>query len=408
MAADRAVNVGVGRRRKAVVTAALALSATLVAVASGTSRAVGPLDSVAPVTQTVATAVTPVTQAVTTTTAPVTQAVTTTTAPVTQAVTTTTAPVTQAVATTTKPLTEAVATTTASVTQAVATTTKPLTQVTSAAAAPATNLAVAVAGPINRATTTAVRSSTSSRVASSPRSTGTGRAVASRAGVTPAGDAVARPGRNRIHAIRAGGGRAAALPQRTQKIAPPTRTVITLSPVTLASAAAAVTPSPAIGRAAPAAAVPTGGGSSSSAFGLAALIGAGGFLLLRARALSSAAGIDDPGTLMALGHAASTFWAGSCFSLGSGGTTAGGTMSASPTTDALSAVGDRARFGVRGAISGAVGAAGGSEAPPAASLAREAAGSDRTGLVAALLLVSAIIGAALGAIGPRERGAPAR
>jgi hypothetical protein len=170
------------------------------------------------------------------------------------------------------------------------------------------------------------------------------------------------------------------------------------------------TTSPAIAPSAPTAAVPTGGDSSNTAFGLLALIGAGGFALLRVRALASAAGLDDAGTLVALGHAGSTFWAGSCFSLGSGGTTAAGTTSAALTTDPLSplsAVGSRARFGVRGAVSGTFDAAGGRLAPPAASLAREAAGNDRTGLVTALFLASAIIGAVLGAIPPRERRASA-
>jgi hypothetical protein len=154
--------------------------------------------------------------------------------------------------------------------------------------------------------------------------------------------------------------------------------------------------------------VPTGGGSSNTAFGVLALIGAAGAALLRARALSSAAGSDDAGTLVAFGHAASTFWAGSCFSLGTGGTTAAGTMSAALTTDPLSplsAVGSRAQFGVRGAVSSAVGTARGRVAPPAASLALEPVGNDRTGLVAALFLASALIGGVIGAIGHRDRGA---
>jgi hypothetical protein len=156
-----------------------------------------------------------------------------------------------------------------------------------------------------------------------------------------------------------------------------------------------------------------GGGSSNTAFAVVALIAAGGAALLRARALASAAGIDDAGTLVALGHATSTFWAGSCFTLGTGGTTSAGTMSAALTTDPLSplsAVGSRAQFGVRGAVSNAVGAAGGRAAPPEASLARDAAAAanDRTGLVTALFLVSAIIGAVLGAIAPRDREASAQ
>ena len=463
MPAETAVKVGVARRRRAAVTAALALSATAVVSVSGTSHADGPLGSLPTVTQPVATAAQPVTQAVGSTTTPVTQAVATTTKPVTQAVATTTKPVTQAVATTTKPVTQAVATTTKPVTQAVATTTKPVTQAVATATKPVTQAVATTTKPITQAVTTAAKPVTQAvatatkpvtqavatatkpvtqavatatkpvtqavatttkpitqavatttkpdhtgrrdrapspsrkpsrrppsasrdderhhqarhdrygrrRAASEARGNGDcalldqrTRGGESQQHVPPAALPVRRPPRTPSHgrgtstSERSGQEEAAAptvVPQRARTIAnPPTRT-ITLSPVTLAAATATATTSPAVAPSAPTAAVPTGGGSSNTAFGLLALIGAGGLVLLRARALASAAGIDDAGTLMALGHAGSTFWAGSCFSLGTGGTTAAGTTSAALTTDPLSplsAVGSRARFGVRGVVSG--------------------------------------------------------
>jgi len=70
-----------GGRRKVAVTAALTLSAASIAGLSGTSRANGPLDSLAPVTAPLAPATAPVTQAA----KPVTNAVATATQPVTQA-----------------------------------------------------------------------------------------------------------------------------------------------------------------------------------------------------------------------------------------------------------------------------------------------------------------------------------
>jgi hypothetical protein len=181
-----------------------------------------------------------------------------------------------------------------------------------------------------------------------------------------------------------------------------TATTITLSPRALAPTAATGAAGSGIivsGRA-PATAVPSGGGSSNTAFGLVALIGAGGIALFRARLLASAAGIDDAGTLTALGHSAATFWAGSCYSVGSGCST-----TASLAAERISGAvrGDRARFGVRGVASRAADAAGGRIAPPAAPLAGTAAGDDRTRLVAMLLAASAIIGAALGALGPRRQ-----
>ena len=74
-------------------------------------------------------------------------------------------------------------------------------------------------------------------------------------------------------------------------------------------------PAPALAASTPVTAQSSGGGSGSSStgLGLAALIGAGGAALLRARALFGATGLDDTGTLTALAHSASTMWAGSCY-----------------------------------------------------------------------------------------------
>ena len=85
-------------------------------------------------------------------------------------------------------------------------------------------------------------------------------------------------------------------------------------------------------------------------------------------------------------------------------------MTASFVTNAISpasALGSRAPFGVKGVVSGAADAVGGRVVSPATAFAREATGSDRTLLVAALLTASAAIGAVLGAIGPRGSGASA-
>jgi hypothetical protein len=153
---------------------------------------------------------------------------------------------------------------------------------------------------------------------------------------------------------------------------------------------------------------PSGGGSSSSVLGLAALIGAGGVALLRARQLSVASGIGDVGTLTALGHSASTFWAGSCLTLGSGSATSA-TVNASLTAGAASqasALGSRDQFGVGGVVSGAADAVGGRLTQPVASIVPGNDGSDdRTGLVALLFTCSAIIGAVAGAIAPRRQRA---
>jgi hypothetical protein len=83
-------------------------------------------------------------------------------------------------------------------------------------------------------------------------------------------------------------------------------------------------------------------------------------------------------------------------------------MNASLTAETLapaSILGNRVEFGAKGVVSGAADAVGGRVAAPVASFAREAAGDDRTGLVAALLVASAIVGAALGALPPRRQEA---
>jgi hypothetical protein len=222
----------------------------------------------------------------------------------------------------------------------------------------------------------------------------------------------AAPEHHRV--VTTGGGRGAIVPVSRSRAALSVSPngVVTLSPVALAWAASA-NPSPGL-AASPAgiasSAPPGGGGSSDTAFGLVALIGAGGIAVLRARQLASAAGVDDAGTLTALGHSASIFWAGSCYPLGSG-TTAAGTMnasfSASPASTAT-ALGGRARFGVRGAVSNAIDGAGSRVQPPAVALARDFAGGDRTGLVALLFAASAAIGAAFGALGPQRARAGAK
>jgi hypothetical protein len=181
-------------------------------------------------------------------------------------------------------------------------------------------------------------------------------------------------------------------------------TAVALSPLAGAFAAQVVAsaPSPQVTG------TQSGGGSSSNtALGLAALIGAAGVAVLRARQLSAATGIADIGTLTALGHSASTFWAGSCVSLGTGSTATAATVNASLPSDQLSpatAVGNRAQFGVRSALSGVGATAGGRAQQPVATI-HDPAGEDRTGLAAILFALSAIIGAALGAVGPRRQGA---
>ena len=201
------------------------------------------------------------------------------------------------------------------------------------------------------------------------------------------------------------GGRAVATPTPALLPAQPVAAarVITLSPPGLAAA----TPVLASASAPPVDAQSSGNGPSNSVLGLAALIGAGGVALLRARQLSAAAGIGDITTLAALGHSASTFWAGSCLTLSSGGATSA-SMNASLTagaTPSASALGSRAQFGVGGVVSGATEAAGGRFTQPIASVVPSGdSNDDRTPLVALLFACSAIIGAVVGAIGPRRQG----
>jgi hypothetical protein len=177
---------------------------------------------------------------------------------------------------------------------------------------------------------------------------------------------------------------------------------------TAASPASAVAASDS-GTAMPASPAPSGAGSSNTALGVLGLIAAGGAAVLRLRQLSSAMGAGDAGTLAALAHSATTFWAGSCVAIGGGNATAGpvGASLTTASVEPLSVLGSRAGFGVRGAISGPVDALGGRASRPAATVAR-AAGQDRTGLVAALCAASAIVGAALGALRTRNERIGAR
>ena len=149
-----------------------------------------------------------------------------------------------------------------------------------------------------------------------------------------------------------------------------------------------------------------GGGSSNTALGLVALLGAGGIALFRARAFSSAAGIDDLGTLTALGHSASMFWAGSCYPLSSGGSTSAASANASFTAQGIS-LGGRDRFGVGGVVSGPARTTGGRVGPPATWLLSTPGSGERTAIVALLLAVSALFGAAFGALVPRGRASEA-
>ena len=108
---------------------------------------------------------------------------------------------------------------------------------------------------------------------------------------------------------------------------------------------------------------------------------AAGAAVLRARQLATAAGIADIGTLTALGHSASIFWAGSCVSLGTGNTATAATVNASLAADRLSpanALGSRAQFGVRSALADVGDTAGGHAPLPVATI-RDPAGDDRTG-----------------------------
>jgi hypothetical protein len=225
--------------------------------------------------------------------------------------------------------------------------------------------------------------------------------------------AATHPRTRHLHVVRAGGG------GRAVTIAPPVPVPTpgpaapnSLTPVGLAAAEALRT-RPAAPAPEATAAAPAGGGSSSNtALGLAALVGAGGAALLRARALSAGTGISDAGTLTALGHSASVFWAGSCTTLGAGSapTQAVNVSLTSPglaTSSGLaSSIGSR--FGVAGVVSDTAAAPGGRVGPPAAGalVQREGDGNDNTGLVALLFAVSGLAGALVGSLAPRGRAAP--
>ena len=147
------------------------------------------------------------------------------------------------------------------------------------------------------------------------------------------------------------------------------------------------------------AAAPSGGGSSNTGLGLVvALIGAGGIALLRARTLTHRRPASMSGRSPALGQsAATTFWAGSCYSFGSSGS-----MTTSLAQERISAVrihGDRARFDVGGVASAR--ASDTAPALPTTSVSHGAASSDdRTMLVAVLLAASAMIGGLFAAVSP--------
>src|SRR4029077_1120722 len=188
----------------------------------------------------------------------------------------------------------------------------------------------------------------------------------------------ARVRRAARHVHAAAGGRALAAPSRTLPLPVSVVTPVALSPLAGAFAAQVVAsaPSPQVTG------TQSGGGSSSNtALGLAALLGAAGVAVLRARQLSVATGIAEIGTLTALGHSASTFWAGSCVSLGTGSTATAATVNGSLAADQLSpatAAGNRAQFGVRSALSG-VGATAGGRAPQPVATIPDPARGERTG-----------------------------
>ena len=89
-------------------------------------------------------------------------------------------------------------------------------------------------------------------------------------------------------------------------------------------------------------------------------------------------------------------------------------MAASPLAATVvpgGAAGGRAQFGVAGVISRGAGLSGvapssGVELPPVEAPPLPTGTSERTGLVALLLAASAALGAALGGISLRRRGAP--
>ena len=123
---------------------------------------------------------------------------------------------------------------------------------------------------------------------------------------------------------------------------------------------------------------------------------------------SAAVGIGDIGTLTALGHSASTFWAGSCLTLhGRRGDLRDRERVADGGRDLAC---ERARQPRsvrrrRRRRPGRNDAAGGRFTQTVASVVPSGDGNDdRTRLAALLFACSAIIGAVVGAIGPRRQG----
>jgi hypothetical protein len=178
-----------------------------------------------------------------------------------------------------------------------------------------------------------------------------------------------------------------------------------LSPVSSVAPVAAQAPAQSTQQARPA---PSGGSAPGSALGLLALVGAAGIVVLRIRQFAADAGLADGGTLTALAHAATTFWAGSCLPLATTASTTAAGVSAGTVNASLQrpgiARGRREQFDVKGAVSGPLGSAGSPAAPPALALTEGTTGGDgdRAGLVVALFTVSAMIGAAFGALSPRR------
>ncbi|HEY3613227.1 MAG TPA: hypothetical protein VGK92_05950, partial [Gaiellales bacterium] len=177
-------------------------------------------------------------------------------------------------------------------------------------------------------------------------------------------------------------------------------------PIAPAAPAADAPASPVVAAASPG----SGEGPLDSALAIVALAGAGGAALVRARQLAAASGLADTGALTALGHSASTFWAGSCTAIGgSSSLTASGTSLAAPASSTVAftpvgTLGGRARFGVAGALSEVADGLGGRVTPAALPL-RSGHAADRTGLVTLLLAASAASGAALAALLPQRGGA---
>ena len=399
------------------------------AVATATATKVASTAS-STATQTAATVAGPATQ-------PVSKAVAVATATSTKVAGTASSTATKAAATVAGPATQPVANAVNSVRHAAAPATQPVARVGALAGAttqPATQAVAAAAKPIEETTRTAVsvvskpvaravarvpgqatdtaaprssaRSKTAPRVRARARHLRSAVGGASRAHVR-----AARPVHTPV-VRRIAGGRAAVITARSTRVAPIARSLRLQ-----ALSSATVEPAETTGALAPprrlrvpplVVADPASGNSESAALALATLIGAGGIALLRARHFAAAAGLQDAGTLTALGHSASTFWAGSCVSLSSSGSTmASAPLTASSRPGAIppgSTLGGRAQYGVAGALSGVVDGVGGRVAPATSSVIRPG-GSDSTALVTLLFAACAVAGAALGRIVPRPHGA---